>query len=480
MYTSSASELRSFGESELPLAIGWGAMLAMNDRKPRDLTRRKFLITAGGAASALTFGCSPSTGPPPTVRVTAGNSITGANASPDLPALTLTAANSGTFGWTFGHAFKQGDVPAGTYIQGSNASAFHADPRNYWADASVKFAVLSGISDLTVNTPLSIQLSTSATAPSGTNVPEPTSSQVANVRVHLSTTGTTYSIGSSADYYLSACLSTDISGSSNFSTASAGRVRAILGPVMSEFHYLQNVNSLLHVWWYVRRYSTGAIEIERVIENGWWPTAGQTQVDYGVVSYTDSSSTPDYELAYIGHFAFTRWTRVDWIGGAPVNPQHDAAYLRSTQMVPNYGYTNPTENSYNGNASTDLAPWASNLNPPPYTLGNWTPIMGDAGYQSAIGILPQWESVYCSASGSVDIQARAYAATISNHRGMGAWPFYRRDPSTGRPVNYLSYPNVAFLNWSLDPSPASGGYFGTLDANDVAHLPSNGYLNTAS
>jgi hypothetical protein len=602
----------------------------MNGRNPRGLTRRKFLFTAGGAASALTFGCSRAPDPGPTVRVTAGNGITPANPSPsvDLPALTLTAADSGTFGWSFGHVFRQGDVPEGFHLAAtSGASAFQADIRNFWPDGSVKYAVLSGISNFTANNPTAVQMGTTHTAPSGANVPEPTAAQVENVAVELTPTATSFSISRAMTLHLSDVLGVDLS---TWSVNSAGRVRQILGQVMSEFHYYQPVNSLLHVWWYVRAYSNGAIEIERVIENGWWPTTDQTQQqqDYGIASYTNSNSTPDFQMPYfshqfpsghysgtnyyvcqatgelvvvgggagddfsiepssggtggvpatntaiylngststvytattsdslgplysstatyipgqfasnsqtdtttylyqatpsypsgtnqplprgptsntywtyigstygfaymklsggtlpslvtsvfeVGHIAFTRYLRVDWIGGAPVNPLHNAAYLRATKMVPNYGHTNPTANSYNGTASTNLQPWASALNPPPYQIGNWTPDLGDAGYQSDIGILPQWEAVYCSASGSARVQAMAYAATISNHRGAGRFAIFRRDPTTGRPVNYNSYPNNTFVEWGLDPSPPTGNNIGVWEGESQAHQPSNGYL----
>ena len=611
----------------------------MNGRKPRGLTRRKFLFTAGGAASALTFGCSRGPGPAPTVRVSTGNGVTPANALPsvDLPALTLTAADSGPLGWSFGHVFKQGDVPGGSHPAAiSGASAFQADVRNFWADGSVKYAVLSGISNFTANSPIAVQMGTTRIAPSGANVPEPTAAQVENVAVELTTTATSFSISRAVTLRLSDVLGRDLS---TWSANNAGRVRQILGQVMSEFHYYQPVNSLLHVCWYVRAYSNGAIEIERVIENGWWPTTGQTQQDYSIATYTNSSSTSDFSMPYmgyqfpaqhnlntsyyvspatnelvvvgggagddynttpaeagaggvpvvnsnfylngnsstvyaatasnitahvysstvtyvpgnfvsqstalwqatsyypsgtnqplpaigqsnsywtyitegtflwmrssggalpssvtsiflIGHCAFTRWSRVDWIGGAPVTPQHDNEYLRSTKMVPNYGYTTqingviesvtalkPTENSYNGNASTTPAqPWPSALNPVPFQLGCWTVDLGNVGYQSDIGLLPQWEAVYCSSS-NTDIQRLAYAATISNHRGAGRWQLFRRDSSTGRPVNYLSYPNNSFvIEWSTnsDPNfPPDGNNLSVWQGEAIAHSPSNGYL----
>ena len=202
----------------------------MDDHKPRDLSRRRFLIAAasaaGGTASGLTLA-SPAPCPPPTLTIAGGNSVStscGA-ASGGLPSITLTAPNSGTFAWTVGHAFRQGDVPKGSYVAAaSGASALQADVRNLWPDGSVKYAVLSGISNFTANSPTAVQLGTTGIPSSGSSVPEPTAGQVANVTVDLTPTGTGFSITRAETLRLSDVLGVDLS---SWNVTSAGRVRQI-------------------------------------------------------------------------------------------------------------------------------------------------------------------------------------------------------------------------------------------------------------
>src|SRR6185312_1106726 len=112
---------------------------------------------------------------------------------------------------------------------------------------------------------------------------------------------------------------------------------------------------------------------------------------------------------------------------------------------------------------------ASDLNPAPFALGNWTAAMGNVGYQPSIGILPLWEALYCTTSDS-----RAYAATISNNRGSGRWPIHYRDENTGRVCNYLNYSQTTLTSgWGVAPPAFSGGSSGPWE---VPHHPSNGYL----
>jgi hypothetical protein len=63
--------------------------------------------------------------------------------------LTSTATQSAA-PFTFGHVFKQGDVPAGTSVVADFAN-FQCIPKNTWPDGSLKMAVLSGRATLTAN-----------------------------------------------------------------------------------------------------------------------------------------------------------------------------------------------------------------------------------------------------------------------------------------------------------------------------------------
>jgi hypothetical protein len=424
-----------------------------DDEKPghgKGFDRRDFLLSASGvlgtAVTGIAWGATPC--PPSTLSVSGGTSATTGCGPSSLPTLTLTsAAASGTHGWTFGQAFARGDVPSGSFIT-SDAGTTQADIRNRWPDGSVKFAVMSGVSSLTQNAPRAVRFATSTSAPGGANVAEPANLDVA----------VTFSGGVSGTYTLQSCLGID---RSTWSKANAGRVRQILGPVMSEFHYYRPTSDAhVAVWFYVRRYANGATEVETVIENGWLNVGGPGARNYTVSVAVGGATKYSGSL---NHYHHTRWSRVDWVGTDPqITPKHDAAYLRKTRLVPNYGYTSPSAAAFNN--------FQSAINPAPFAIGQWSNYMPGTGAHDAIGLLPRWEALYCTSG-----DRRAYAATISNNRGSGRWPIHYRDENTGRVALYSSYPAMTLTTGWGTPPPAPGG--GGPDGGwDIPHHPSNGYL----
>jgi hypothetical protein len=417
-----------------------------------DISRRTFLAGAAGvagtAAAGLAWAARPC--PPGSLSVAGGSSTaTSCTASHGLPSLTIaSAAASGTYGWTFGQAFRQGDIPPGSYVTASGASSFQADVRNRWTDGSIKYAVLSGVSSFTQGKLLAIALGSTTTAPSaGATVAEPTT-----LNVSVTFTGTV-----TGTYTLQSCLGVNLP---TWSKGSAGRVRQIPGVVMSEFHYYRpTTDAHVAVWFYVRRYANGATEVETVVENGWLNVAAPGERDYTVSVNVGGATT---YTASLSHYSHTRWSRVDWISGNPqFTPTHDPAYLRATRLVPNYGYLSPTAAAFSGLATA--------LIPAPFALGNWNVQMGATGDSGTIGLLPHWESLYC-----VSADSRAYGATVGNNRGSGRWPIHYRDETTGRVPLYMSYPSMTLTSgWGTQPPTPTGGSNGVWD---IPHHPSNGYL----
>ena len=84
-----------------------------------------------------------------------------------IAASLVSASTQSGAPFTFGQAFKAGEVPAGQSVVCPEATTFQALAKNAWPDGSLKFAVLSGTADLTANTPLALTLSAGAAA-SGT------------------------------------------------------------------------------------------------------------------------------------------------------------------------------------------------------------------------------------------------------------------------------------------------------------------------
>jgi len=402
------------------------------------IKRREFLISAASLAGVgLPAICQAASKPcpPAALSVTGGSATTAScGSSPGaLPVLTLTSAGpSGTYPWTFGQAFRQGDVPGGTYLA-SNANSFQAEVRNRWSDGSAKFAVLSGVSSFTQGQPRVVELSVTATAPAGAVVPEPTSLDAS----------VTFSGGLTGAVTLQSVLGLDKSSWSNKTTG--GRVRTIPGPVMSEFHYyVPTSDPHVAVWFFVRRYVTGTTEIETVVENGWLKVASPGQKDYSVSLSVGGSTRYSGTISQLHH---TRWSRVDWVGVDPaILPRHDGAYLRATKLVPNFttAYGLPSEATLNA-LSQPTAPFAQ---------GAWTDPMGAAGGGGRI--LNNWDALYVTSG-----DARAYRSLIAHSQSAGRYGIYYRDETTGSPPLYASHSTFGYTGSGISDCGSAAATFPT-------------------
>jgi hypothetical protein len=204
-----------------------------------------------------------------------------------FPNLTLDSLlPTGTHGWTFGQPFSRGAVAPAALHAVSGASAFQADVRNLWDDGSVKFAVLSGVSTFRDGT-TEIVLGESGIRTTGANVAEPAAAWLAANAVATLT-------GDGEGTYSPAAARSK--GRIGWDRKTPHKVREILGPVMSEFHYYSPTSDdHVAIWWYIRAYSTGAVEVETVVENGWLNVAGATHRKYGVkvtIGGEEKYSTP--------------------------------------------------------------------------------------------------------------------------------------------------------------------------------------------
>jgi hypothetical protein len=253
----------------------------------------------------------------------------------------------------------------------------------------------------------------------------------------------------------------------SWTKATAHKVREILGPVMSEFHYYSPVSGDNHlaVWWFVRAYVGGAVEVETVVENGWMKIASPTQKDY-TVTVTVGGSTV-YGPAALNHYHHTRWSRADWVGAAPgVTPSHDCTYLRATKIIPNYYAATPSSTRLNALTQT-YTPFSVGI----YASGGGT--LGGAGYQQHIGLLQNWDALYVTSNGD----SRAFNAVVAHSRCAQTWPVYYRDENTGKPLAYTDRPNIDAAGWGIDPVPTPGGSSPqSFGAGTQAHMPSAGVM----
>lgn len=385
-----------------------------------------------------------------------------------ISSFTLTSPSSGTKPFTIGQAFKQGDVPSGQTVASADAVSLQVDIKNAWADGSAKFALISGRAALVANTAKIVSLTT-ASPPGGAALTE----------TDLTNSGVTASIQYGATCTVN--LSSLIGQTSTLSAGrmTAGRVRTwASGPVMSNWIYYSRCGSDAHlsVWFDVRLYSSGEVEIVPWIENSTLNVASPTSktgtatfVMNGTTRYTASLPFPHHTRAVLA----SGTTLSHWSGTAPaVTPKHDVAYLQTTKMVPSYYATT--------SAGSDL--WAR-------TASTYTPLteadipysgMGGTGYGDWIGLIPEWEVAYLTGAGD----ARAYNASIINSYSAGGLDIHFRDETTNQPVKMSSYPNLVIGNGENIASTGASSNntytptaSGTTGAGwDIPHHPSIGYV----
>lgn len=403
--------------------------------------------------------------PPSALNVqggTASSEACGSQSASALPSLDLLSeAPTGSYGWTVGHVFRRGHVMAGVTADGE---PLQCDVRNRWPDGSVKFAVLSGVSS--INKVKRIRLIQGSSA-SGSAIPE---SRILGI---LGTKDLTLSLGNFGKVSLRELVGSAATRQAN----AAGRVRtAIAGPIMSEFHYMgipSGGDAHLRVWFYVRVYANDTMEVETVVENGWFQVPSPGQRRYVATLQLLDTQVAINDGAEVLHYHHTRWSRSDWIGTDPqITPRHDGSYLRSTHLVPNFGYPSSSQKAFQSStqvSSTVDATYFDAARPRPFDLGNLRVSMGAAGelVSSQIGLLPFWEALAITSGDS-----RAVNAAIMNARCLGRYAVYIRDESTLSPPSRTApgYDDLRIgsgtVPWPSEPSPAyarshhpSWGYF---------------------
>lgn len=341
--------------------------------------------------------------------------------------------------WTTGHAFKEGDVPANHYIIGSDPSGtlstFQAIPRNFWPDGSVKFATLSGVGGINV------ALAASSVAPAGTAVPAINAGDVGSTSVTINGVATSL---------VDAINGPDLSnflGTAGVRPVTAGKVRDwIAGPAMRESHYYSPAagDSYLGVFWHVRKYANGAVEVETIVENGWVNVSAPTEKTYTAkvtVNGSDRAFHDTLTTQTITHFHNTRWSRVDWVSlvTPEVEPLPDVTYLKSTKLVPNYSwpgaaveaaFTTSTANYSSGRSVASISK-AESMRPTPLGPCNLRTHSyqggGGEAHNDQVGLLTYPDALYCKTG---DI--RAFRAAVHNGRNGSRHAVVFRDERTLR------------------------------------------------
>jgi len=442
-------------------ASGGDGTLASIDALAKDGTASG--STSGGLTSGGS-GTSGSTGA--TTTVPSGNSGSSvASLPPPSPVagsstLRVTSSSTGTgLPFSAGYAFRQGDIPAGKYITASSGSlrGFQAAVKNRWRDGSVKFAVLSGLVDLSANAEQTLMIGWTDSAPSG----------AALGLASLKATG------------ISASISYGSYGTASWSGSGwdSPFLSPVSGPEMSSWVYRQPIGSDQHLvaWMEVRLYRSGAVEVVPWIENGYLLRASPGERS-GLATFAINGAT-----RFSGNLTLLNHTRAvlasgqalsHWLAGDPnITFKHDMGYLQLTGLVPAYRGITAANASLWSRISTSYTPLAQH---------DYPSIMGSAGYHPSIGPLPEWDVVYMTSDGD----PRAWRSVQINAYAAGRYGFHYRDETTNRAARFSTYPNLvlspgsgiegtgASTTGQYTPAPTGG----TPPAFSTAHMPAVGFM----
>jgi hypothetical protein len=365
-----------------------------------------------------------------------------AAAPPPLAAslrLTSTLAGTNLLPFTVGYAFQKGAFASGTTFTLGAGTTSQVLVKRQWNDGSVKHAVISGHATLVANVPLDLQIA--AGAPSG---------GTALTSLDIATAAPTASV---------LCGAVGVTLTSLLATPFRTWVS---GPEMVECHYRAPVpaDATLVVWFHVRLYRTGRIWIRAICENGYLTaTPDKTYVPTVTINGATVYNNGGASLTHYGH---TRWDVEGWIGGDPqITPKHNSAQLIATRLVPNYWKRNPSQAALSGPQSVLVQVYA------PMGHGAWTLDQGSTGFQYEIGILPQWDALYCTSG-----DPNAYRAITAAARALGTYAIVWRDSADNLPVRPSARPTGTVDSGGGGSNGTSAG----LTIWDMAHHGSAGYL----
>lgn len=373
-------------------------------------------------------------------RSVSNGSTVGASSGTLATTFQLTSTLTGTHPFCIGHACKQAEVPSGTGVAVSGATA-QVTTKNFWPDGSLKFALIAGTVPLTANVASTVSIA-AGTASSGT--------ALTTTDLRTAMLGQTCSIACGA-FGTASWATTDFDSPA---------YTHVTGHRMSSWQFRKPVGADAHLvaWLEVRLYAGGAVEILPWVEVGF--ISGTAPVNKSATYAFTLGSTQRFS-AGIDVKALTRIPLLTgtgvfshWLGADPqVTPTHNAAYLKATQLVPNYNAT--------------VSPNAATLNAQlqaysPNTLASVPSQMGNAGQSAAL--ISNAQASYITSNGD----ARAWRSALVYGFSGGSWSTHYRDAATHAVPKFGSYPNA-----TLGTVPAhTGGENGT---PVTTHQPSFGY-----
>jgi hypothetical protein len=350
--------------------------------------------------------------------------------APLLPTVSLTSGASGTaLPFSFGQVFRKGAIPAGRSAVVAGVPS-QVTPLSTWDDGSVKHALVAGRADFSAGAARTFAFALGSAA----------AGALAESDLIAAGPQATVSYGSYGSVSLAALLGT-----------SALVLTEHAGPEYAAFQYIApfpNEASLRAVF-YVQLYAGGNYRVRVAVENGTSQVSSSSKSGTAAVSVAGTAR-------FSGAVAMPEGTRWDAVGAtAPaITVAHDAAYLRASRLVPNYGYTQPSAQRL----SALLTAYT------PMSRLGWEQDMGATGYAEGIGLLPHWDALYATSA-----DARALASSVAHSSALGSYTIFYRNPATRRIQKFSDFP-TAYAN---DESLQRGG---SPNRWEVAHHPHAGYL----
>lgn len=349
--------------------------------------------------------------------------------------------------FAFGHAFRQGDVPTGSYAA-SDLVDWQCVPLSFWPDGSVKHASIAG----RTNTPGADVTVTIFTGPA------PVGSNLTETDLSAALPATTIAAGG-------------FSWNLNASIGTADRTRTVCqGPVMSQFIYRKPVTGSSHLvlWAEVRIFKGGQVEIFPWIENAYLRVAGPTNdvrtytvTIGGVQRFSQSIDVKHHtRIPLLSGSSFSYWSGTD----PQITPKHDSAYLRATKLVPNYGFTSPSNTVLNALTQTYTPNTTGGI--ATMTLsGTSAAILGHTNNMS--------DPLYITSGGD----PRAYRGMMVFALAGGSWHAHYRDELTNEPFTLTAAATLG-INSPNNVPAGTGGENGALGATGswTSHTPNFGYL----
>lgn len=367
--------------------------------------------------------------------------------------------------FTFGHAFKRGDLGPDCSLVGAIAGKadlpLQVNVKATHDDGSVRHAIISGVlPSLSANASLTMVLKRAPVPNSGGAGPAlPSSLPSAKVSIG----GVAYTAVPTAtmarNVWLAGQYATDFVFNVPFVDASG------------------NAHPTLTAQFSVRAYSAGAVRVDAVIEHS-KAYSSTADITYDVT--LSGNGAVVYSQAGLVHAPCARWKKSFWYGTAPaLHIKHDTAYLIASRAVPNYDQSVKIPESVLAGYATQLVSGKF----APMKFGVFNAGMGTTGGRPDIGIMPD---TYVATILSMD--KRAKDIMLASADIGGSWPSHRRDdsggPSNGIPLSVINFPyasvyaNIGDCNNPMTgkneylprPTTVSPGAF------DSSHQPGAYYL----